>query len=89
MLVCSVSDGHLDQNDLYSGCCVTWNYCVSDVDTDKKNDKVASITISPGQSLLLRCRVKGFYSPSPVWEDSNRTMDANTLACSSKAKEVQ
>lgn len=54
-----------------------------------KNDEVTNITVSLGQSLLLRCRVEGSYIPSPEWKDNNRTMNADTFACSSKAKEVQ
>ncbi|TDG97302.1 hypothetical protein EPR50_G00224420 [Perca flavescens] len=58
-----------------------------DLESDfMKNDEVSNVTVSPGQSLLLRCRIKHNGKPSPVWESGSKTMDAKTLACSSKVK---
>ncbi|KAM9337200.1 receptor-type tyrosine-protein kinase FLT3-like [Symphorus nematophorus] len=59
-----------------------------DLQTDVlKNDEVSTVTVSPGQSLLLRCRIKEDWWPFPVWEKGGNTMNANTLACPSKVKE--
>lgn len=68
-------------------CCVT---CVSDVGTGlMKNDEVSNVTVSPGQSLLLRCRIEE-YVPHPVWENGRQIMNASAWTCSSKVKrEVQ
>ncbi|XP_031137920.1 receptor-type tyrosine-protein kinase FLT3 [Sander lucioperca] len=58
-----------------------------DLESDSmKNDEVSNVTVSPGQSLLLRCRIQHYGKPSLVWESGSKTMDAKTLACSSKVK---
>ncbi|XP_034718604.1 receptor-type tyrosine-protein kinase FLT3 isoform X1 [Etheostoma cragini] len=58
-----------------------------DLESDfMKNDEVVNITVSPGQPLLLRCRIQQYGKPSLVWEIGGKTMDAKTLACSSKVK---
>ncbi|XP_070709307.1 receptor-type tyrosine-protein kinase FLT3 [Pempheris klunzingeri] len=58
-----------------------------DLDTDfMKNNEVSNVTVSPGQPLLLRCRIRQDWPPFSVWERGSRVMDASTLACSSKVK---
>lgn len=65
-------------------------YCVSDLETDiMKVDEVSNITICPNQPLLLRCRIQGDFLPFPEWENDGITLDASSLACTSKVKEVQ
>lgn len=65
--------------------------CVSDPNSDSmRNDDVSNVTVSPGESLLLRCRIQEYGRPSLVWENGNKTMDPTTFACPSKIKgEVQ
>ncbi|XP_025765852.1 receptor-type tyrosine-protein kinase FLT3 isoform X2 [Oreochromis niloticus] len=50
-------------------------------------DEVSTVTLSKGQSLLLRCRVKGYSEKSPVWEKGGRQLDARTLACKPEEEE--
>ncbi|XP_025765864.1 neural cell adhesion molecule 1 isoform X2 [Oreochromis niloticus] len=50
-------------------------------------DEVSTVTLSEGQSLLLRCRVKGYSLKSPVWEKGGRLLDARTLACKPEKEE--
>ncbi|XP_070784269.1 receptor-type tyrosine-protein kinase FLT3 [Enoplosus armatus] len=58
-----------------------------DLESDfMKNDEVFNVTVSPGESLLLRCRLQRYWLPSPVWEKGSEIMDASTLACSSGVK---
>lgn len=58
-----------------------------DLESDfMKNDEVSNVTMSPGQSLLLRCRIQQSGRPSPVWKNGNKILDAKTLSCSSKVK---
>lgn len=52
-----------------------------------KNDEVSNVTVSPGQPLLLRCRIKGLRPSQPVWEKDNKNLRSSTLACPSKDKE--
>ncbi|XP_044031609.1 receptor-type tyrosine-protein kinase FLT3 isoform X2 [Siniperca chuatsi] len=58
-----------------------------DLESDfMKNDEVSDVTVSPGQSLLLRCRILQHRFQSPVWENGSKIMNASTLACSSQVK---
>uniref|UniRef100_UPI0037E79CA3 receptor-type tyrosine-protein kinase FLT3 isoform X1 n=2 Tax=Semicossyphus pulcher TaxID=241346 RepID=UPI0037E79CA3 len=58
-----------------------------DVETDvMKEDEVSNVTVSPGQPLLLRCRIKKYWPPNAVWDIGNRTMDNSTLECSSTVR---
>nr|XP_024654674.1 receptor-type tyrosine-protein kinase FLT3 isoform X1 [Maylandia zebra]XP_024654675.1 receptor-type tyrosine-protein kinase FLT3 isoform X1 [Maylandia zebra]XP_024654676.1 receptor-type tyrosine-protein kinase FLT3 isoform X1 [Maylandia zebra]XP_024654677.1 receptor-type tyrosine-protein kinase FLT3 isoform X1 [Maylandia zebra]XP_024654679.1 receptor-type tyrosine-protein kinase FLT3 isoform X1 [Maylandia zebra] len=43
-------------------------------------DEVSTVTLSEGQSLLLRCRVKGYSLRSPVWEKGGKQLNARTLS---------
>ncbi|XP_026035324.1 receptor-type tyrosine-protein kinase FLT3 isoform X1 [Astatotilapia calliptera] len=43
-------------------------------------DEVSTVTLSEGQSLLLRCRVKGYSLRSPVWEKGGKHLNARTLS---------
>lgn len=53
-------------------------------------DEVSNVTVSPNQSLLLRCREQELKALYSVWEKGGKILDAQTLACSSKdEKEVQ
>ncbi|XP_039473023.1 neural cell adhesion molecule 1-like isoform X2 [Oreochromis aureus] len=52
-------------------------------------DEVSTVTLSEGQSLLLRCRVKGYSLKSPVWEKGGRLLDARTLACKPEKEEEE
>ncbi|KAL7373603.1 hypothetical protein ABVT39_010362 [Epinephelus coioides] len=56
-----------------------------DYDLDKENDTFSNVTVSPGQSVLLRCRTQQRW-PEFVWGNGNKTMSHKTLACSSKVK---
>lgn len=51
-----------------------------------KDDEVSNVSVSPGQSLLLRCRIQQKFA-SPVWENESRILNANTLACPSVEEE--
>ncbi|XP_069007814.1 receptor-type tyrosine-protein kinase FLT3 [Embiotoca jacksoni] len=51
-----------------------------------KPDQVSNVTLSPGQSLLLRCRVEQFNRLFPVWENRGKELDAETLACDTKTE---
>ncbi|XP_037613488.1 receptor-type tyrosine-protein kinase FLT3 isoform X1 [Sebastes umbrosus] len=58
-----------------------------DPDSDSlRNDEVSNVTVSPGESLLLRCRIQAYGRPSLVWENGNKTMDPTTFACPSTVK---
>ncbi|XP_039982503.1 receptor-type tyrosine-protein kinase FLT3 isoform X2 [Xiphias gladius] len=58
-----------------------------DLESDlMENDEVSNVTVSPGQSLLLRSRIQQYGPPSPVWEKGGKILDASTLACSSKVE---
>ncbi|XP_039473020.1 receptor-type tyrosine-protein kinase FLT3-like [Oreochromis aureus] len=50
-------------------------------------DEVSTVTLSEGQSLLLRCRVKGYSLRSPVWEKGGRLLNARTLSCKPEKEE--
>ncbi|KAM9839691.1 receptor-type tyrosine-protein kinase FLT3-like [Aulostomus maculatus] len=52
-----------------------------------KSDEGSSIITSPGDSLLLRCRMQLNEKSSPVWKRDNKAMDNLTLACPSKTTE--
>lgn len=64
--------------------------CVSDLKSDlMKKDEVFNLTVSPHQSLLLRCRFDESKKLYPVWERDGEKLDAQTLRCSSTVdKEV-
>ncbi|XP_047185893.1 receptor-type tyrosine-protein kinase FLT3 [Scophthalmus maximus] len=53
-----------------------------------QNDEVSNVTVSLGQSLLLRSRIQQYKPPSPVWEKGGKALDAETLSCSSKVEKV-
>ncbi|XP_026217646.1 receptor-type tyrosine-protein kinase FLT3 [Anabas testudineus] len=48
-----------------------------------KKDEVSNLTVSPHQSLLLRCRFDESKKLYPVWERDGEKLDAQTLRCSS------
>ncbi|XP_059182503.1 receptor-type tyrosine-protein kinase FLT3 [Centropristis striata] len=50
-----------------------------------RTSEVSNVTVSPGQSLLLRCRITS-YDIQPWWEKGGKTMDATTLGCPPKVK---
>ncbi|XP_041817621.1 receptor-type tyrosine-protein kinase FLT3 isoform X2 [Chelmon rostratus] len=52
-----------------------------------RHDEVSNVTVSPGQSLLLRCRIRQPLPASLVWQNDHKILNANTLACSSIVKE--
>lgn len=52
-------------------------------ESSSTKDEVSNVTLSPGQSLLLRCRGKDY----PQWEYGGQTLDAETLKCD-KQKEM-
>ncbi|CAI5673240.1 unnamed protein product [Oreochromis niloticus] len=51
-------------------------------------DEVSTVTLSKGQSLLLRCRVNGYSLRSPVWEKGGRLLNARTLSCKPEKEEM-
>ncbi|XP_031706207.1 receptor-type tyrosine-protein kinase FLT3 isoform X1 [Anarrhichthys ocellatus] len=55
-----------------------------DYDLDTDLNEVSNDIVSPGQSLLLRCRKK--QQPSPVWEKGGKNINGPILECSSKVK---
>ncbi|KAL6097851.1 flt3 [Pungitius sinensis] len=58
-----------------------------DLDTDLSN-KVSTAILSPGQSLLLRCRMKRIsWEIRPDWENSSK-VGTKISACSSQVKEI-
>ncbi|CAI5673237.1 unnamed protein product [Oreochromis niloticus] len=50
-------------------------------------DEVSTVTLSKGQSLLLRCRVNGYSLRSPVWEKGGSQLNARTLSCKPEEEE--
>ncbi|XP_076744264.1 receptor-type tyrosine-protein kinase FLT3-like isoform X2 [Maylandia zebra] len=50
-------------------------------------DEVSNVTLSEGQSLLLRCRVTGYSLRSPVWEKGGKQLNARTFSCTPEKKE--
>ncbi|XP_026035329.1 receptor-type tyrosine-protein kinase FLT3-like isoform X3 [Astatotilapia calliptera] len=50
-------------------------------------DEVSTVTLSEGQSLLLRCRVTGYSLRSPVWEKGGKQLNARTFSCTPEKKE--
>ncbi|KAL4001031.1 serine/threonine-protein kinase/endoribonuclease IRE1 [Sarotherodon galilaeus] len=50
-------------------------------------DEASTVTLSEGQSLLLRCRVNGYSLRSPVWEKGGKQLDARTLSCKPEEEE--
>ncbi|XP_028288445.1 receptor-type tyrosine-protein kinase FLT3 [Parambassis ranga] len=58
-----------------------------DVQTkEMRGNEVSNVTLSPGQSLLLRCGKKGFKLPSAEWEKNGRKLDSKALACEDQKK---
>lgn len=57
-----------------------------DIDIGSMENEVSNVTLSPGQSLLLRCRQKrDIRKPSALWWEKGSTI--NAVACPSKNKE--
>ncbi|KAL4001036.1 hypothetical protein ACER0C_006335 [Sarotherodon galilaeus] len=50
-------------------------------------DEVSTVTLSEGQSLLLRCRVKGYSLTPPVWEKGGIQLNTRTLSCKPEKQE--
>lgn len=65
--------------------------CVSDLQSSVMNeDEVSTVTLSKGQSLLLRCRVTGYGLSSPVWEKGGKQLHDRTFSRKpEKEEEVQ
>ncbi|KAM3593690.1 uncharacterized protein V6R79_019352 [Siganus canaliculatus] len=58
-----------------------------DLDTGvMKSDEVSNVTVSPGQSLLLRCRIKSYLRAYPVWMVGGKIFN-ETFACPSTIKD--
>ncbi|XP_018529412.1 receptor-type tyrosine-protein kinase FLT3 [Lates calcarifer] len=55
-----------------------------DLESVSMKDEVSNVTVSPGQSLLLRSRIRQYRPPSPLWEKDGKILEERTLACSSK-----
>ncbi|TKS87749.1 Receptor-type tyrosine-protein kinase FLT3 [Collichthys lucidus] len=76
-------------NDEGQECSQLYDY---DLETDvRRNEEVSNVTVSAGQPLLLRCRIKGTSVDQccrPVWEKGSEIMDSETLICSSEANEI-
>ncbi|XP_061613967.1 receptor-type tyrosine-protein kinase FLT3 isoform X2 [Phyllopteryx taeniolatus] len=59
-----------------------------DLDSDLAGkDEVSSVLLSPGQPLLLRCRIQRQRQRSAAWEKDGRVLTAGTLACPAKIEE--
>ncbi|XP_061876867.1 receptor-type tyrosine-protein kinase FLT3 isoform X1 [Entelurus aequoreus] len=53
-----------------------------------KNDEVSEVILSPGQPLLLRCRIKrNRRRSSIVWDKDGQAMTSAALACSAKVNQ--
>ncbi|XP_077365711.1 receptor-type tyrosine-protein kinase FLT3-like [Festucalex cinctus] len=52
-----------------------------------KKDEVSSVILSPGQALLLRCRIQRKKQRSAVWEKDGQLLTSGALACPAKIKE--
>ncbi|KAL4001027.1 serine/threonine-protein kinase/endoribonuclease IRE1 [Sarotherodon galilaeus] len=52
-------------------------------------DEASTVTLSKGQSLLLRCRVNGYGLRSPVWEKGGIQLNARTLSCKPEKQEEE
>ncbi|XP_034024960.1 receptor-type tyrosine-protein kinase FLT3 [Thalassophryne amazonica] len=50
------------------------------------NNEVSNVTVSPGQTVLLRCRFKKYQPPHPVWERRGETLDATRFGCNDNIK---
>ncbi|XP_039473012.1 receptor-type tyrosine-protein kinase FLT3-like isoform X3 [Oreochromis aureus] len=50
-------------------------------------DEASTVTLSKGQSLLLRCRVNRYSLKSPVWEKGGTQLNARTLSCKPEKEE--
>ncbi|GLD54768.1 receptor-type tyrosine-protein kinase FLT3 [Lates japonicus] len=55
-----------------------------DLESVSMKDEVSNVTVSPGQSLLLRSRIRQYSPPSPLWEKDAKVLEERTLPCSSK-----
>lgn len=49
---------------------------------------VSNVTIHPGQSLLLRCRITTYRDPYPEWDHDGVKVNDINLACCSDSQEV-
>ncbi|XP_061661085.1 receptor-type tyrosine-protein kinase FLT3 isoform X2 [Syngnathoides biaculeatus] len=59
-----------------------------DLDSDlAAKDEVSRVILSPGQSLLLRCRMQRNKRQSAVWEKDGRALTDGTLACPAEIEE--
>ncbi|CAB1454411.1 unnamed protein product [Pleuronectes platessa] len=57
-----------------------------DLDREQMDNEVSNVTVSPGQSLLLRGRIKTTTCIFPEWEKGGKLLNAGTLGCSSTVK---
>ncbi|XP_041670537.1 receptor-type tyrosine-protein kinase FLT3 [Cheilinus undulatus] len=58
-----------------------------DLETDgMKTDEVSNVTLSPGQPLVLRCRISDSNPKRAMWEIGSRRMVDSSLQCSSTVK---
>ncbi|XP_060950012.1 receptor-type tyrosine-protein kinase FLT3 [Limanda limanda] len=57
-----------------------------DLDREQMDNEISNVTVGPGQSLLLRSRIKTYQDPYPVWEKGGKLLNAKTLGCSSTVK---
>ncbi|TNN88869.1 Receptor-type tyrosine-protein kinase FLT3 [Liparis tanakae] len=51
-----------------------------------KHDEVSKVTVSPGEPLLLRCRMKSLNRMQLVWMNGSKRMNTAILPCSSTVK---
>ncbi|KAL4001035.1 MHC class II antigen [Sarotherodon galilaeus] len=73
-------------------CCATnaeGQECMLQTSSVINKDEVSTVTLSKNQSLLLRCRVKGYSLRAPVWEKGGRQLDARTLLCKPEKEEEE
>nr|XP_019962663.1 PREDICTED: receptor-type tyrosine-protein kinase FLT3 [Paralichthys olivaceus] len=59
-----------------------------DLEREQMENEFYNVTVSPGQSLLLRSRIQEYRPPSPVWEKGGKLLDASTLNCSSTVEKI-
>ncbi|XP_029934627.1 receptor-type tyrosine-protein kinase FLT3 [Myripristis murdjan] len=52
----------------------------------RENDEVSEVILSPGQPLLLRCRMRSTGSEVPKWEGDSKIINASTVKCSAGIK---
>ncbi|XP_049605657.1 receptor-type tyrosine-protein kinase FLT3 isoform X2 [Syngnathus scovelli] len=74
-------------------CCATNSQgqeCSQLYDYDLESDllkQVSSVILSPGQPLLLRCRIQRKFQRWAVWEKDGQLLTSGALACPAKVKE--